>query len=127
MKRDVEFPLHEASANALLRSPVAWGCLISSIVILALYWETAASIVAIWIRSETFTHGFLVVPISLWLAWRERDKVAATAAQPWWPGIALVALFGALWVVASAADALGVRQFALAFMLQATLVTIIGL
>jgi exosortase A len=127
MKRDLEFPLHEASANALLRSPVAWACLLSSIVILALYWETAASIVAIWIRSETFTHGFLIVPISLWLAWRDRDKVAATAAQPWWPGIALVALFGALWVVASAADALGVRQFALAFLLQATLVTIVGL
>jgi exosortase A len=127
MKRDLEFPLHEASASAMLRSPVAWACLLSVVVILAVYRETAASVVAIWIRSETFTHGFLVIPIALWLAWRDRAEIAATSAHPWWPGVALVALFAVLWVLASAADALGVRQFALAFMLQATLVTIIGL
>jgi exosortase A len=127
MKRDLEFPLREASANALLRSPVAWACLLSVTAILALHRETAASIVAIWIRSETFTHGFLVIPICLWLAWRDRANVATTPALPWWPGIALVALFAALWIVASAADALGVRQFALAFMLQAAVVTVIGL
>ena len=44
--------------------------------ILALYWPTAASIVAIWIRSETFTHGFVVVPICLWLVWRRRESIA---------------------------------------------------
>jgi len=58
--------------------------------ILALYWPTAASIVAIWIRSETFTHGFVVVPICLWLAWRHREALAAIPARPWWPGLALV-------------------------------------
>ncbi|MBZ5653131.1 MAG: exosortase A [Acidobacteriia bacterium] len=127
MKRDLEFPLREAPVNAALRSPAAWACLLAVVLILAIHRDTAQSIVAIWIRSETFTHGFLVVPICLWLAWRSRAAVAATPARPWWPGIAFVALAAALWVVASAADALGVRQFALAFMLQAAIVTVIGL
>jgi len=94
--------------------------------ILALYGPTVASIVAIWIRSETFTHGFVIVPICLWLAWRRRDFLAAIPARPWWPGLAIVFAAGALWFVTSVADVLGVKQFALAFMLQAAIVTVLG-
>ena len=94
--------------------------------ILALYWPTAASIVAIWIRSETFTHGFVIVPICLWLVWRQRETIAAVPARPWWPGLAIVFGAGALWFVTSVADVLGVKQFALAFMLQAAIVTVLG-
>jgi exosortase A len=94
--------------------------------ILALYWPTAASIVAIWIRSETFTHGFVVVPICLWLVWRNRETFAAIRARPWWPGVAIVLAAGALWLVTSVADVLGLKQFALAFMLQAAIVTVLG-
>ena len=52
-----------------------------------LFWyrETAAAMVTIWIRSETFTHAFLVPPISLWLIWRQRARLAALTPrpQPW--------------------------------------------
>ena len=94
--------------------------------ILALYWPTTASIVAIWLRSETFTHGFVVLPICLWLVWRRRETIAAIPARPWWPGLALVFATGALWLVTSAADVLGVKQFALVFMLQAAIITVLG-
>ena len=94
--------------------------------ILALYWPTGASIVAIWIRSETFTHGFVVVPICLWLVWRHRETIAATPARPWWPGLILVAAASAVWFVASVGDVVSARQFALAFMLQAAIVTVLG-
>src|SRR5438128_2096858 len=76
--------------------------------ILVLYWRTAESIVAIWLRSETFAHGFVVVPICLWLVWRRREALAHLPVVPWWPALAGVFAAGALWLVASAADALGV-------------------
>ena len=94
--------------------------------ILALFWPTGASIVAIWMRSETFTHGFVIVPICFWLVWRHRATIAAVPARPWWPGLAIVFAAGALWFVTSVADVLGIKQFALAFMLQATIVTVLG-
>ena len=94
--------------------------------VLLLYWPTADSIVAIWTRSETFTHGFVVVPICLWLVWRRRESIAAIPARPWWPGLAFVFAAGALWFVTAVADVLGVKQFALAFMLQAAIVTVVG-
>jgi exosortase A len=95
--------------------------------VLLVYWQTVASIVVIWVRSQTFAHGFVVVPICIWLAWRRRDELAQTPASPWWPGLVAVFLCGALWFVMSQANVLGVSQFALAFMMQASIVTVVGL
>ena len=94
--------------------------------ILGIYWQTAVSIVSIWERSETFAHGFVVIPICIWLVWRRRTEIADIPAEPWWPALAGVVLAGVLWLVAASADVLGVKQFALAFMLQAGIVTILG-
>ncbi len=94
--------------------------------VLLVYRDTAESIVAIWIRSETFAHGFVVIPICLWLGWRKRAELASATAAPWWPGLVVVLLAGALWLVTSLADVLGVKQFALAFMLQAAVISVLG-
>ena len=37
-----------------------------------LYFSTAYSLVEIWNSSETFAHGYIILPISLWLIWRKR-------------------------------------------------------
>lgn len=37
-----------------------------------LFRDTFEGMVAIWLRSETFTHGFFVAPIAIWLIWRKR-------------------------------------------------------
>jgi exosortase A len=50
--------------------------------ILFLYRDTASGMVLIWSRSETFAHGFLVLPIVLWLIWRQRRVMAVQAPQP---------------------------------------------
>ena len=127
MKRGAElFPQDIRTGAAWLRAPVlAAGLAVFGI--LALYWPTASSIVAIWWRSETFAHGFVVIPICVWLAWRRRDALAQIRAEPWWPGLALVLLAGALWFITSVGGVLGLRQFALAFMIQAAIITIVGL
>jgi exosortase A len=95
--------------------------------ILAVYAETVASIVAIWNRSQTFAHGYVVVPIAVWLAWRNRRTIAATPVVPWYPALLVVAAAGALWLVMAVGDVLGVAQFALAFMVQAAIVAVVGL
>ncbi len=95
--------------------------------IVAVHASTAASIVSIWERSETFAHGFVIVPICLWLIWRKREALAEISAAPWWPGVLAVLAAGAMWFVMSVADVLGLKQFSLAFMVQAAFVTVVGL
>ena len=126
MNRDAEWVVGRLRPLSVWHYAPVQAATFAALCILALHWRTAASIVAIWWRSETFAHGFIVVPICLWLAWRRRDALAQIPAEPWWPGLALVLLAGTLWLVASVADTLGIKQFALVFMIQAALVTILG-
>jgi exosortase A len=111
----------------LLRSAPLVAAGVAAIGILLVHADTVASIVAIWWRSETFAHGFVVVPIALWLAWRKRHEIAAVPVRPWYPALAIVALMGALWLGSVAAEVIGIRQFALAFMVQAAIVAVVGL
>jgi exosortase A len=126
-------PIPAASAAAPIPAPwsladhwPAAAVLLTVLGVLAAYWSTAVSIVAIWERSETFAHGFVVIPICIWLVWRRREELAHIPAEPWWPALIGVVLAGALWLVAASADALGVKQFALAFLIQTGIVTVLG-
>jgi exosortase A len=100
---------------------------LACIAILLVHVETVRSAVAIWLRSETFTHGFVVVPIALWLAWRERRSLAALPARPFPAALAVVALAAAAWLAASLADIQVGRQLAVMVMVQAAIVATLGL
>lgn len=95
-------------------------------VIVAIYWPTATSIVAIWQSSQTYAHGFVIVPLALFLAWRKRDEVAGLAPRPDPLGLAGLALASAAWLIAAAGDVQVVQQYAFAAMLPATIVAVAG-
>src|SRR5688572_9339707 len=63
------------------QAPIIIVCL-SSITILGLFWDTLMSLVVTWYRSETFSHGFLVLPLSLYLVWIRRHRVAQLCPSP---------------------------------------------
>jgi exosortase A len=95
--------------------------------IVAGYWPTAASMVAIWQRSETFSHGFAVVPIALWLIWRRRHATAQVPPRPYAPALLLVAAAGFGWLLGRLAGAAVVQHFALVLMIQSAAVAVLGL
>ena len=94
--------------------------------IVALYWPTAQSIVAIWDRSETFAHGFLIVPIVLYLLWTRRKLIAQQTPVADWLGAGLLALAGMAWLVANAGKVQVVQQFAFVAMIPAAVIAIAG-
>ena len=91
------------------------------------YRDTFASIAQKWFDDAAFSHGFLILPIALWLAYQKRAELAAVELQPSWAG--LVALTGlvALWVVARGSGVLVIEQFAAVALLPAMLAAILGL
>jgi exosortase A len=105
-------------AVALTLSAIFW--------LLTWYGDTAASIVAIWVRSETFTHGFLILPISAWMIWRRRHLVAALDPRPTFIALPLLALVGFGWLMGQLASADVVHQFALALMIPLLVWLILG-
>jgi exosortase A len=94
--------------------------------VLAIFWQTSWSMVSIWIRSETFTHGFLILPISAYLIWqRRKDLLQFTPAPNWW-GIPLLIGLGLVWLVAHSASVLVLEQLAMMAMIPTLVWTVLG-
>lgn len=94
--------------------------------ILFWYRETAVAMVTIWWRSETFAHAFLVVPISLWLIWRQRHALAQLEPRASLSASVLLGLAGLVWLLGDLAAVNSVAQFALVAMLVLSVAVVLG-
>lgn len=92
----------------------------------ALYFHTAKSIVDIWNSSETFAHGYVILPICLWLIWRRRANFSTMPPTPYWPALALLALAGFGWLLAHLGEVQVVQQYAFAAMIPVIALAVLG-
>lgn len=90
------------------------------------YWKTVESMVGIWERSETFAHGFVVLPIALWLIWRQRGRVAADSPCPSRPALWALLPIGCAWLAGSLAAANALAQLALVALLVFCVPALLG-
>jgi exosortase A len=117
------------SAGALGRISVRsslWAAGLYCLALLFIYRETAWSMVHIWSRSDTFAHGFLIVPISLWLIWNRRDLLGSVKPEPAWWVSSLVIPLGVVWMFAWLVDVAVIQQLAFVAMLVAGAWAIMG-
>lgn len=102
----------------------AFGLLL--VAMLWLFRDTAGAMVSIWMRSDTFAHGFLVPPIVVWLVWRQRPVLARLTPTPavWaWGLLALVA-FG--WLLGDLVAVNALTQLALVAMIVLLVPAVLG-
>jgi exosortase A len=78
---------------------------------LLVYFDTFRSIAAIWSRSDTYVHGYFILPISMYLIWTRREEVRGLVPRPEARAIAAVALTGVGWLAARLAGVLVVEQY----------------
>lgn len=90
------------------------------------YFATARSIVDIWDSSGTFAHGYVILPISLWLVWQRRAAVAQLPAAPYWPALLALAACGAAWLLGEFGDVQIVRHYAFVAMLPLVVLALLG-
>ena len=104
---------------------LAWLAVVA--VILFLFRAEAISMVEKWENDETFGHAWLILPIVLWLVWMRRGLLAQINPRPFWWGLVPMAGAALLWVIGDVARVAFVEQFALIFMIQASVLTVLGL
>jgi len=100
--------------------------MLALVAVFAVFWPTVRAMAEIWNRSETFTHGWLVVPAFVWFAWERRRHLATIGLRPFWPGLVAVAAGGFLWFVANAAGVAVVEQLAVIGLVAAFVATVFG-
>ncbi|WP_036171750.1 exosortase A [Massilia sp. 9096] len=91
-----------------------------------LYFGTVRSIISIWNSSETFAHGYIILPISLWLIWRRRDNFALYPPQPYAPALVLLGLLGAGWLAAQLGEVQVVSQYMFVAMFPVAALALLG-
>ncbi len=94
--------------------------------LIALFFADAAAMADQWWNSSTYQHCLFILPIVGWLIWQRRAELVPIAPAAWPPGLALVALGALMWLIGEAAGASLIRHSALVFMVQASVLAILG-
>ena len=87
----------------------------------ALYWDVVGKLVMAWYTDDNYSHGFLIVPVALYLAWERRARFEATDVRP--SALGLVVVAGSLVVLT--AGILGSELFTTRISIIGTLVGVI--
>lgn len=95
-------------------------------VFLALFRHTASSIAETWYFSRTFSHGFLILPMTFYLVWIRRDRLSGLRPQPTYWGLAILLPLSGVWLLAAVGDVRVAQQFALVAMFDAMVWTLLG-
>ncbi len=121
----------DASSVAPVSPAQAWtGPLLALAVALAAlllaFFPTFQSMVGTWSRSDTFAHGFLIVPIVLFLVFLKRHELATVQPRPCFMAILPIVLLSLAWVMGDLVSVISVRQFAATLMIPALVWLVLG-
>ena len=77
------------------------------------FWQDTQTLINAWRSNTTYNHGFFILPISLWLLYRQRRFISSieTVAEP--RMLALLAIALVLWLLAYLVSVNVAQQFAL--------------
>jgi exosortase A len=99
--------------------------LISCFVLGATFWQTFAGLASIW-KYGTYSHGYLVLPICLFLVWQRRELLMSmTPAPTLWP-VLLMTILATTWLIGELAEANLIRQFAVVAMIPVMVWMVVG-
>ncbi len=84
------------------------------------------SAVEIWYIYPSYSHGFLILPISLWLVWERRAEVLAETPKPEILALPLALLAALVWLAGFYSTTNEVRQFAVVSFFEVALFGILG-
>lgn len=125
----------DSSSNAALAVPVAlnrWGAgalALGALAVLAVFatlHETAWAMVTTWYQSNSFNHCFLIIPISIYLAWRRRTDLALARIAPDWRGLLILMIASFAWLLGDVTGTLVVEELSIVVIVQGLVLTIYG-
>ena len=96
------------------------------VALLGIYRETVYDLIDGWSRTGTFAHGYIILPASLWLVWRLRDRLASVTPRP--QALALLPLVacGVMWLVGESAGVHAPVQYAFVAMIPCLVWAVFG-
>lgn len=104
--------------------------LVFSLLLLAAFCFTFFSVwkglVNVWLNSDEYSHGFFIVPLSLFIVWRKREKLSTIPIKSSWTGLfmAVTALF--LFLIGEMAHVLTLKPLSMIFFIVGSITFLFG-
>lgn len=96
------------------------------LLVVSAYWSSYVSMIDIWYRSETFAHGFLIIPLVIFLVYRRGVKIDRLFTETSILSLFTLCVVIAFWLVARFVSINVLEQFAVVMIMQATVWVAIG-
>ncbi|NIR32687.1 MAG: EpsI family protein [Gammaproteobacteria bacterium] len=123
--------MYPTSASHALTGVLSWPMavtvtLLALLVLLAVFSGTSATLLSLWWNNGAYGHALLLLPISLYLVWRQRWLIAREMPRPTPWVLPLLVLWSLTWDLAYLVDVQTGQQLALLLMLPTVLWTLLG-
>lgn len=112
--------------NKIIIGPFGGFCA-SSVLVLVYFWDTFYSMVDKWLTSGTYAHGFMILPICIWLCWLKREQLTITPIKYSWTGLVPVIGFLLLWHIGEIGHILIVQQISVVSLIVAFVYMFFGI
>ena len=109
--------------------PLAYHLAALSVVLMTasiVYFDTFRSMVETWLRSDTFLHGFIILPISVYLVWQKWPHLKTIPLRPTLLGAWLLLGISTAWFFADVLGIQVVKHFAATAIIPAAVLTLMG-
>lgn len=114
--------LHYVSCK---KTGLQWGFLTAALIYL--YAPAFSALVNTWLVRPDFSHGFLILPISLYLVWLQREKLRHLRLQrSYLAGISVIIIAGAMLVLGDAASLITLQELSLPVMIVGLVLFLFG-
>jgi len=71
-----------------------------SLLIIFLFAKPILNLTHVWINNADYSHGFFVIPVSLFMVWQKRKTILSTPAKASWAGFPLFLAGSVLYLIA---------------------------
>lgn len=95
--------------------------------LIAIYWQTVWSIVEIWMRSDTYSYGLIIIPLSIYMMWSRRDILDDYRPSADFRALPLILGASLIWTASNAVHVLYFQQVMLVVMIWGMIWAILGL
>lgn len=99
---------------------------ILGVAVVGLYWPTLMGLWADWLNDPNYSHGILVLPVMVWLLWRQRAVFQTLERRPSYAGALIVAAALAVFAVGNAGFEFFLTRISLVGVLAGILVQLLG-
>ena len=102
----------------------AW--VVAVAVLLFCYWQTAQSLLSVWIHDGTYQYAILIFPLSLWMAINLRHQLGTRPPVPSAWGLAALTVLVGIWYAGHVLDTNLPQHFAFVALFPATVLALWG-